>query len=103
MDFILLNKGREVEPNGSLANSSEKYNPYINSHFDVGNRFRKRVSQKDISNSKFSTYSRKDIIMKGSMFASTSIRGLESLSKLNLAKKTYINFEILLKIKKWYN
>ena len=91
--FHVVKRGRETEPNGSLTNSMEKYNPYINSHFDIGNKFRKRVSQKEVSDSTFTSYSVNDIMLRNSTFLSTSIRSWESLSKLNIAKQTYKRLE----------
>lgn len=71
------------------------YDPYINSLFDIGHKFRKRVSQKEMSNNEFRTHTSSDIMMKNSTFSSTSIRSVESQSALNLAKSTLNKLEPL--------
>lgn len=54
--------GKLYEPTGKEIQSDEKYNPYINSSFDIGHKFRRRVSQKEISPHDFNTFTRESPI-----------------------------------------
>ena len=87
--FHTIKNGVLTEPDGSQAKSLERYNPYINSNFELGHRFRKRISQHEISPDEFSSYISKDIMLKQSMFTSSSIRTIESDSNLKFAKERF--------------
>lgn len=91
--FHQIQKGKVLEKNGTPIKRHEHYNPYINSHFDIGHKFRKRMSHREISADEFKSYTSSDIMMKNSTYSSTSIRSSESQSAFNLAKATLERLE----------
>lgn len=87
--FHTISRGRTTEFNGSQASPIERYNPYVNSHHEIGHSFRRRISQKEISPSEFQSYTSKDIMLKNSTYTSTSIRSIESQATFKLAKAIF--------------
>ena len=92
--FHTISRGKITEKNGSPVKLTEVHNPYINSHFDIGHKFRRRVSQKEMSEDEFRSHTSNDVMMK-STYSSMSIRSIESQSAFNLAQATLERLEPL--------
>lgn len=87
--FRSIVAGEVLEPDGKISTPDAHHNPYINSHHDIGHRFRVRKSQAEISEKQFSTFTTRDVVMKNSTFVSKSIRSTESESFFNLALEKF--------------